>query len=70
MEILDEMLTSFHHTFSIFIFPEELPVLAHRIEDLPESRLVSSWDKAPRVPEGCSPDHKSIETYLIPSPLL
>ncbi len=60
MEILDEMLASFHHTFSFFPLPEELPMLTHSVQDLTESRFIVSCEEAPGVTEACSSYHESI----------
>jgi hypothetical protein len=60
MEILNEVFSSFHHTFAFFPLPEESPVFFHRIEDLTESWLIVSWEKTPWIPEACSTDHEAI----------
>ena len=65
MEVLDEVLTSFHHSFPLFPLPEELSMSFHRIEYLSEGRLVVSWKETPRITEACSSDHEAIEIFRL-----
>ena len=61
MEILNEMFPCFHHPFAILPFPEESPMLCHRLEDLTQSRFIIIRQETPWIPERCTSDHKAIE---------
>ena len=66
MEVLDEVLACFHHTFAFFPLPEQSPVFFHRIEYLSESWFIVSWEKTPWIPEARSTDHEAIEILIYP----
>ncbi len=64
MEVLDEMFTCFHHSFSLFPLPEKVSMFFHSFEYFSESWLISSWKKTPRISKACPPYHKPIEIFV------
>ncbi len=63
MEILYEMFSCFHHSFSFFAFPEKVAMFLHRIEDFSENWFIVSREKTPRITKAGSTDHKTIKIF-------
>ncbi len=61
MEVLYEMFSCFHHSFSSFWYPEEISMFSHHIKDLSECWLIIIWKKTPRITKTCPSNHESIE---------
>jgi hypothetical protein len=63
MEILYEVLASFHHPMSSLHLPEEVSMFSHGREDLIECWLIVPREESPRVTKACSPNHESVEVF-------